>query len=89
MLGDLLAKAPDRRAPSMPQVWTRGRQAGITPDDRSFALLKAKRISTSCRSPSTSVGNASAEDALAAVEAGWPRRVAWVSHITLRALLTN
>jgi aryl-alcohol dehydrogenase-like predicted oxidoreductase len=45
VLGDLLADAPDpKRTFIATKVWTRGRQAGITQMERSFALLKAKRI---------------------------------------------
>ena len=45
VLGDLLADAPDPGHTFIAtKVWTRGRQAGITQMERSFALLKAKRI---------------------------------------------
>jgi diketogulonate reductase-like aldo/keto reductase len=45
VLGDLLAAAPDpARTFIATKVWTRGRQAGITQMERSFALLKVKRI---------------------------------------------
>jgi len=44
VLGDLLAAAPDpERTFIATKVWTRGRQAGITQMERSFALLKIKR----------------------------------------------
>jgi aryl-alcohol dehydrogenase-like predicted oxidoreductase len=43
--GELLAGAPDpKRTFIATKVWTRGRQAGITQMERSFTLLKAKRI---------------------------------------------
>src|SRR6516162_191902 len=45
VLGELLADAPDpKRTFIATKVWTRGRQAGITQMERSFALLKVKRI---------------------------------------------
>jgi diketogulonate reductase-like aldo/keto reductase len=45
VLGDLLAAAPDpERTFIATKVWTRGRQAGITQMERSFALLRTKRI---------------------------------------------
>src|SRR6516162_4117570 len=45
VLGELLAAAPDpKRSFIATKVWTRGRQAGITQMERSFALLKSKRI---------------------------------------------
>jgi aryl-alcohol dehydrogenase-like predicted oxidoreductase len=45
VLGDLLAAAPDpERTLIATKVWTRGRQAGITQMERSFALLRVKRI---------------------------------------------
>ena len=45
VLGELLAAAPDpKRTFVATKVWTRGRQAGITQMERSFALLKSKRI---------------------------------------------
>jgi aryl-alcohol dehydrogenase-like predicted oxidoreductase len=45
VLGELLAGARDsERTFVATKVWTRGRQAGITQMERSFALLKAKRI---------------------------------------------
>jgi diketogulonate reductase-like aldo/keto reductase len=45
VLGKLLAAAPDpTRTFITTKVWTRGRQAGITQMERSFALLKTKRI---------------------------------------------
>ena len=45
VLGVLLAEAPDpERSFIATKVWTRGRQAGITQMERSFALLKVKRI---------------------------------------------
>jgi len=45
VLGELLAAAPDpKRTFIATKVWTRGRQAGITQMERSFALLKSKRI---------------------------------------------
>src|SRR4029077_18879411 len=45
VLGGLLADAPDpARTFIATKVWTRGRQAGITQMERSFALLKVKRI---------------------------------------------
>src|SRR5262252_4686080 len=45
VLGDLLAAAPDpERTFIATKVWTRGRQAGITQMERSFALLRIKRI---------------------------------------------
>src|ERR1700757_5166726 len=45
VLGALLAEAPDpERSFIATKVWTRGRQAGITQMERSFALLKVKRI---------------------------------------------
>src|SRR5260370_21918179 len=45
VLGELLAAAPDpARTFIATKVWTRGRQAGITQMERSFALLKVKRI---------------------------------------------
>src|SRR5262245_21452222 len=45
VLGNLLANAPDpERTFIATKVWTRGRQAGITQMERSFALLKTKRI---------------------------------------------
>jgi aryl-alcohol dehydrogenase-like predicted oxidoreductase len=45
VLGDLLAAAPDpERTFIAAKVWTRGRQAGITQMERSFALLRIKRI---------------------------------------------
>jgi aryl-alcohol dehydrogenase-like predicted oxidoreductase len=45
VLGDLLAGTPDpERTFIATKVWTRGRQAGITQVERSFALLKVKRI---------------------------------------------
>jgi aryl-alcohol dehydrogenase-like predicted oxidoreductase len=45
VLGELLAAAPDpERTFIATKVWTRGRQVGITQMDRSFALLKTKRI---------------------------------------------
>src|SRR4249920_2673161 len=45
VLGDLLGEAPDpKRTFIATKVWTRGRRAGITQMERSFALLKAKRI---------------------------------------------
>ena len=45
VLGDLLAAAPDpERTFIATKVWTRGRQAGITQMERSFALLRSKRI---------------------------------------------
>ena len=45
VLGDLLANAPDpARTFVATKVWTRGRQAGITQMERSFALLKTTRI---------------------------------------------
>jgi aryl-alcohol dehydrogenase-like predicted oxidoreductase len=45
VLGELLAGAPDpKRTFIATKVWTRGRQAGIAQMERSFALLKAKRI---------------------------------------------
>jgi aryl-alcohol dehydrogenase-like predicted oxidoreductase len=45
VLGDLLAAAPDpKRTFIATKVWTRGRAAGITQMERSFALLKTTRI---------------------------------------------
>ena len=45
VLGDLLVAAPDpERTFIATKVWTRGRQAGITQMERSFALLRIKRI---------------------------------------------
>ena len=45
VLGELLADAPDpKRTFIATKVWTRGRQAGITQMERSFALLKVKHI---------------------------------------------
>jgi aryl-alcohol dehydrogenase-like predicted oxidoreductase len=45
VLGELLASAPDpKRTFIATKVWTRGRQAGITQMESSFALLRAKRI---------------------------------------------
>ena len=45
VVGELLAGAPDpKRTFIATKVWTRGRQAGITQMERSFTLLKAKRI---------------------------------------------
>jgi aryl-alcohol dehydrogenase-like predicted oxidoreductase len=45
VLGDLLAAAPDpERTFIATKVWTRGRQAGIAQMERSFALLRVKRI---------------------------------------------
>jgi diketogulonate reductase-like aldo/keto reductase len=45
VLGDLLAAAPDPECTFIAtKVWTRGRQAGITQMERSFALLRVKRI---------------------------------------------
>jgi aryl-alcohol dehydrogenase-like predicted oxidoreductase len=45
VLGELLTGAPDpKRTFIATKVWTRGRQAGITQMERSFALLKTKRI---------------------------------------------
>jgi len=45
VLGELLAAAPNpERTFIATKVWTRGRQAGITQMERSFVLLKAKRI---------------------------------------------
>jgi aryl-alcohol dehydrogenase-like predicted oxidoreductase len=45
VLGDLLAAAPDpERTFIATKVWTRGRRAGITQMERSFALLRIKRI---------------------------------------------
>jgi aryl-alcohol dehydrogenase-like predicted oxidoreductase len=45
VLGDLLAAAPDpERTFIATKVWTRGRRAGITQMERSFALLRSKRI---------------------------------------------
>jgi aryl-alcohol dehydrogenase-like predicted oxidoreductase len=45
VLGDLLAAAPDpERTFIATKVWTRGRQAGIAQMERSFDLLRVKRI---------------------------------------------
>jgi len=45
VLGELLTAAPDpQRTFVATKVWTRGRQAGITQMERSFALLKSQRI---------------------------------------------
>ena len=45
VLGDLLAAAPDpERTFIATKVWTRGRQAGIAQMERSFELLRVKRI---------------------------------------------
>jgi hypothetical protein len=45
VLGELLASAPaPERTFIATKIWTRGRQAGITQMEHSFALLKAKRI---------------------------------------------
>jgi diketogulonate reductase-like aldo/keto reductase len=45
VLGELLSGAPDpKRTFIATKVWTRGRRAGITQMERSFTLLKAKRI---------------------------------------------
>jgi aryl-alcohol dehydrogenase-like predicted oxidoreductase len=45
VLGDLIAAAPDpARTFIATKVWTRGRQDGIAQMERSFALLKTKRI---------------------------------------------
>jgi hypothetical protein len=45
VLGDLLAAAPDpERTFIATKVWTRGRRAGIAQMERSFALLRIKRI---------------------------------------------
>src|SRR4030081_2528951 len=45
VLGDLLAGTPDPQLTFIAtKVWTRGRQAGITQMERSFALLKVNRV---------------------------------------------
>src|SRR5215216_5005030 len=45
VLGELLAAAPDpQRTFIATKVWTRGRQDGIAQMERSFSLLKTKRI---------------------------------------------
>jgi diketogulonate reductase-like aldo/keto reductase len=45
VLGELLAGTPDpKRTFIATKVWTRGREAGITQMERSFALLKTTRI---------------------------------------------
>ena len=88
VLGDLLAGAPDpERTFIATKVWTRGRQAGITQMERSFALLKVKRIDLmqvhNLLDWETHLGDAAAAGSRTGASA------TWASRITPRAPMTS